>query len=530
MVLAMASNNSVERYLIDTPVGIQEVEADVLLIAPQSEEQANFLSRSEYEVLFGGAAGGGKSYMLVLDALGLQYEQHDFAMAAYKHPKYKAIIFRRETTQLAQLIDYAKEMYLPLGARFILSRKGEVGVVFDFADIGGGKIYLAHMEQENDKENHQGIEYQYIAFDELPHFTFTQYTYLFSRGRGVVQNNGVNLPIRIRATANPIGEHVGWVRERFIGDFGNQRQPNKTYFYVGDDTTCGKRVDPSDNEFKFARSRTFIPALLSSNKILMDSDPSYMLSIMQMGKQYERALIHGDWFAFSGSFFQDFNQDLIIDAYDIPLHYPLYAAVDPGWASPCSILVATVTPKNEIIILFNHYRKNASPQEHAKEFRDKLNGFPYLFSHSKKINMFVSGLDAFAEKERLSINNTTETFAHKFQEQGFTLLPAKTERIAGWWAVKQLLRQKRLKFFKDFCNPLITELMEAVSDDNDPEDIKGRGNDPNISDHAIDSLRYLIYSIPALTVPEFQLLQFKKMRYGKKFNISADKKHTVMSV
>mgnify|MGYP005844264327 FL=1 len=526
----MSTIESVEKFLIDTAIGISEVEADVQIFAPQEGAQTDFLSRSEYEVLFGGSAGGGKSYMLILDALGLQFEHDEFGMPAYKHPKYKAIIFRRETSQLAQLIDYGKAMYLPLGAQFVLSRKGEVGSTFDFSPIGGGKIYLAHMEQESDKENHQGIEYQYIGFDELSHFTYNQYIYLFSRARGLVSNNGVILPIRIRATSNPIGEHVGWVRERFIGSFSNQRQPRATYFFVGDDSYCGKEVTPKDNDFKFAKSRTFIPALLKDNKLLMEGNPQYMLSIMQMGAQYERALLQGDWFAFSGSFFSDFNQSMIIEPYDIPIQYPLYASIDAGWSSPCAILLAALTPKREIHILFTQYKKGASPQEHAKEFKDRLNNFPYLYNHQRKIQTIVAGLDAFAEKEKYAINMTEETFAHQFNKLGFALLPAKTERVAGWWAVKQLLRQGRLKFFADYNTPLITELMEAVADENDPEDIKGRGNDASVIDHAIDSLRYLIYSIPELNVPEQVLATFKKVRYGKKVKFDAQSQETIMSI
>lgn len=520
-----------EKFLIETATGIIEVEADIEVIAPQPGAQTIFLQRCEFEILFGGAAGGGKSYMLMLDALGLQFEHTDFGMPAYLHQDYRAVIFRRETTQLAKLIDYGKKMYLPLGAKFVLSRKGEVGSCFDFSDIGGGKIYLAHMEQESDKENHQGIEYQYIGFDELPHFTFTQYSYLFSRCRGVIKSKYSNtyLPNRIRATANPIGENVGWVRERFIGSLHNQLQPGKTYFFVAsEDDYKGKQVSPLDKDFVRARSRAFIPSYLKDNKVLMEADPTYMYNIMQMGSKYEKALLNGDWFAFSGSFFDGFSKDLIIEPFEIPSHYPLFAAIDPGWSSPCSIMLATINHQNEVIILFNQYIKNQSPQQHAKDFSERLKDFPYLRNHHKKIDMFVAGLDAFAQKEKNSINATEETFARQFERFGFYLLPAKTERVPGWWAIKQKFQRRQLKFFDGYCEPIITELYEAVSDDNDPEDIKGRGNDPNVRDHALDSLRYLIYSIPALNVPETTIKTFKKVRYGRPI-VTHTSQETVMS-
>jgi len=111
------------------------------------------------------------------------------------------VLFRRKTTQLAQIISEAKKYYCrePLNAEFVAQRRGEPGPLFQFPS--GAMIYCCHLEQEDDKESHQGLQYQFIGFDELTQFTFTQYLYLFSRCRSVIPD----LPAKVRSTTNPVG-------------------------------------------------------------------------------------------------------------------------------------------------------------------------------------------------------------------------------------------------------------------------------------------------------------------------------------
>jgi len=528
-------------YTIDNPVCYPEprkVQIVVRTAKPQLGGQTAFLSAPEFEVLYGGAAGGGKSYCLMLDALGLQFgnnargePMHDFGMAAIEHPNYRAAIFRRKTTHLQKLIDIGKELYKPYGAVFVLQRKGEPGASFTFPS--GAQIFLCHMEQESDMENHQGLEYQYVGFDELTQFTLKQYLYLFSRTRGIVLNSkGINLPSRIRATTNPTGIGLVWVRKRFIRNGGWHCHVGKTHFFIADpnvtdveDNPTGVMVGINHPEFYNAKSRTFIPGLLQENKILMEMDPGYAANIMQMGRKYERALLKGDWDAFGGDFFDEFDrQKMVIKPFDIPKHWQLIGCNDPGWSSQNAFQLIARDPDDNIYTLFTYYVKGRDPEQHARNIYKIIKGFPY--THGRMPSMIVSGRDAFQKKDRFAIKRTDKTYADIFQEQGLFLQEAVTDRVIGWWAMKQYMHNKKYYLFARLNEPLIDELIAAQHDDKNIEDILGQGNDPQVYDHALDCNRYGIMALPApFATGQEDLPEFIIKKWGKK-----KKRHSVMGV
>lgn len=495
------------QILIDHPDAVNEpklVVYQVEDIAAQDGGQTSALSRPEFELLYGGAAGGGKSWELMLEALGLQFADEEFGIAAYEHPDYRAIIFRRKTPHLSKLIDIGKDLYTPLGAVFVLNRKGDPGASFTFPS--GAKIFLCHMEQESDKESYQGHEYQFIGFDELTQFTLTQYLYLFSRCRGVVEstiNPGVYLRHKIRSTTNPTGEGLVWVRKRFIKNAKKIFTPELTHYFIADpdvddpmDNPTGIEItDFSDPRFKDAKSRTFIPGLLKDNKVLMDADPGYAANIMQLGAKMERALLHGDWDAFGGDFFDMFD---VNGSKEKPFHIPdrwsLVGAIDPGWSSPCCFILGARDFDKHVHILFTYYVSKKDPETHAKNIYKLIKELPY--TKGRMPDIIVSGHDAWAKKNMYSINRTELTFADIFQDQGLLLQKATIDRIPGWWVVKQYMAKNYLHYMDGLNDDLIDEITVVQTDDNNVEDIAGCGNDPNVSDHAIDTLRYLLTAMP----------------------------------
>ena len=432
----------------------RKVQIIVRKAQPQPGGQADCMARPEFEVLMGGAAGGGKSYVLMLDALGLQFgidnngkPMHEYGMAAIQNPEYRAVIFRRKTPHLQKLIDLGKELYTPYGAQFVLQRKGEPGCSFTFPS--GAKIFLCHMENENDKENYQGLEFQFIGFDELTQFTLTQYLYLFSRCRGIVLNeNGMNLPSRIRSTTNPTGIGLVWVRKRFIRNGSWNMEPGKTHYFIADptvddveDNPTGVLVTPRHPEFINSKSRTFIPGFLHENKILMEMDPAYAANIMQMGKKMERALLKGDWDAFGGDFFDEFDRStMVIKPFDIPKSWQLIGCNDPGWSSANAFQLIARDPDNNIYTLFTYYVKGRDPEQHAKNIYKILKAFPY--TKGRMPDFIVSGRDAFAKKDKFAVRRTDKTYADIFQENGLFLQEAVTDRVLGWWAMKQYQHNK----------------------------------------------------------------------------------------
>lgn len=161
-------------------------------------KQALFLVRPELEVLYGGAAMGGKSIALLMGAL--QYVDH---------PGYAALLLRRTYADLAKpeaVMDVAQEWLTPTDAVWSAERH-------TWTFPSGATVSFGYLDTEGSETQYQSAAYQYCAFDELTQFTEKQYRYLFSRLR---RKQGVKIPLRMRAATNPGGRGHEWVKARFI--------------------------------------------------------------------------------------------------------------------------------------------------------------------------------------------------------------------------------------------------------------------------------------------------------------------------
>lgn len=425
------------------------------------------------------------SWALIIDALGLQYQFTPLGKPAVEVQNYRAVLFRRESVQLGDLIDKAHAYYTnaPFHATYVAQKKGAPGPLFLFPS--GAIIYFCHLESENDKHKHDGFAYQYIGFDELTQFLVTQYLHLFTRGRSTIPFLGV----RIRSTTNPIGRGLPWVKKRFIKTGSKIFTPKVTYYFIKD-VENPPEINPTGIQVPkgtpHSMSRTFVPGLLDENRILMDNDPAYEDKISAGGSKVEKALRRGDWDAFGGTFFDDFDTStMAVDPFQIPEEWTLIGAIDPGWSSPCSFGLKAMDYKGNVYRLFTYYVRNQSPQYHAQEIRERIKGFKYTGGRWP-LNI-LAGRDAWAKKDRNAIMAHELTFADIFREAGIYLVHGDDKsRAVGWWATKSLMREGRYFYFKGFNEPYVEEVVSAEADENDIEDIRGKGNDGEVMDHALD--------------------------------------------
>ena len=402
-----------------------------------TEKQEAFIHADAAEVMFGGAAGGGKSYVQVIDAF----------LFAMKYPGSKQLILRRTFGELEKSIIrtvlglYPREI-------FKYNSSAHTGRFYNGAIIDFG--YLA---AENDVYQYQSAEYDVIRFDELTHFTEHQYIYLMSRVRGA---NGY--PKQIKSSTNP--GHVGhqWVKRRFVDP-----APKGGKVFVGDD----------------GLNRLFIPALLTDNHFLMRSDPAYRQRLLAMPEKERRALLEGDWNVFEGQYFEEFSTEKhVCDPFPIPREWRRYRAIDYGLDMLAGVFVA-VSPKGRVYMYREAGGSNLPISDAARRILDA----------SEKDESFFATLappDLWNRSQE-----TGRSKATIFYDSGLTLNKSNNDRETGWLALKELLKirddgEPMLKIFST-CTEIIKCLPALQHDEKRPTDC---ATEPHEFTHFPDALRY----------------------------------------
>ena len=280
-------------------------------------KQALFMQRWEEEALYGGAAGGGKSDALLCEALRQVHIPH-----------YRALILRDTFPQLEGLIARSYELYKAAFPKAVYNQSEK-----RWTFPSGAKIFFGYMQHENDKYNYQGKAYDFIGFDELTHFSKSQYEYLKSRNRPV----GSGTRVYVRATANPDGKGMGWVKERFI----TPAPPM---------TTITEEEEIKMPDGKIVRKkmhRIFVPSTVFDNKKLLENDPDYLANLASLPEAQRNALLYGSWDSFMGQVFTEWKDDPahykdrkwthVIEPFRVPGHWKVYRGFDWGYARPFSV-------------------------------------------------------------------------------------------------------------------------------------------------------------------------------------------------
>lgn len=262
--------------------------AEPKLVRPQPGPQTAFLSSAADIAIYGGAAGGGKSWGLLLEPL--------------RHvgvPDFGAVFFRRNTVQIRNeggLWDESAKLYAHAGAR---PREH----VLEWRFPSGASVSFGHLEHDKTVFDWQGSQIPLIGFDELTHFTAKQFWYMVSRNRSMC---GVR-PY-IRATCNPdadswVAKLIEWWIDPATGTPIPERSGRLRWFVrVNDKLIWADRPEdltehknPTDGLPIPPKSLTFIAAKLTDNTALMLADPGYMASLMSLPRVERERLLGGNW-------------------------------------------------------------------------------------------------------------------------------------------------------------------------------------------------------------------------------------------
>lgn len=272
--------------------------ANEIVIAPQKGSQEVAFNSTADVIIYGGAAGSGKSHLLMMHPLPNMDD-----------PNFHGIFFRRVTRQLlgaGGLWSESKKMYSPFRPKV---KEQATQQIFP----AGGTLTFSHMEHEKNCEDHQGLQYTFVGFDELTHFTERQFTYLLSRLRSEAKRDSYCM-----ASCNPDADSwvLNWI-EWWLDDEGYpdpEKQGKLRYYLVIDDKPvfadtqeelmeaypdqC-KIYNPIDDEYTLVRPKsiTFIGGTIFDNPILIKNNPSYLAELNSLPKVEKARLLHGNWYA-----------------------------------------------------------------------------------------------------------------------------------------------------------------------------------------------------------------------------------------
>ena len=453
-----------------TTIETQKQKIEVVF-APNKGPQTEFLAASEREVLYGGAAGGGKSYGLLADP-----------MRYFSNPNFNGLILRRSNDELRELIWKSQELY---PKAFKGAKWGEKKSQWTFPS--GAKLWLTYLERDQDVLRYQGQAFSYIAFDELTQYP-TPFAWNYLRSR--LRTTDPTLPIFMRATTNPGGSGHGWVKRAFIDP-----APANTKFIAKDIESGEDLVYPTghDKAGEPLFYRRFIPASLVDNPYLMDGG-QYEANLLSLPEMQRRQLLDGDWAVADGAAFSEFRSNIhVIKPYDIPTDWIRFRSCDYGYSSFSAVHWFAIDPSYGTLINYRElYLSKHTGRDLSKAVKEAEGG--------ERIQYGV--LDSSCWHNRGQIG---PSIAEEMISEGTRWRPSDRTngaRVAGKNRLHEVLKVDEytdipgIQFF-DTCRQIIADLPIIPSDPRGSDDIDPR----YATDHAYDSVRYAVMSRPRAFSP-----------------------------
>ena len=443
-----------------------------IIFKPNVGPQTDFLAAGEREVLYGGSAGGGKSYAMLADPLRFM-----------GHPSFSGLLLRHTTEELRELIFKSQEMYPKIWPGIKWSERK-----MQWTAPSGARLWMSYLDKEDDVLRYQGLAFSWIGFDELTQWP-TPFAWNYMRSR--LRSTAHDLPVYMRATTNPGGRGHHWVKKMFI----DPAPHNKAFDATDIETTEVLRY-PAGHEKagKALFKRKFIPARLSDNPYLAEQG-DYEAMLLSLPEQQRRQLLEGDWDIKEGAAFTEFDRTKhVIEPFEIPSNWVKFRACDYGYGSKSGVVWFAVSPSEQLIV----YRELYVSKVLAADLADQV-----LDLEAGDGNIKYGVLDSSLWHKR---GDTGPSLAEQMVQRGCRWRPSdrsKGSRVAGKNEIHRRLQvdeyteEPRLVFF-DTCTNMVAQLPALPIDKRNPEDI-----DTTSEDHLYDALRYGIMSRPRFSIFDY---------------------------
>lgn len=434
-----------------------------------------FIQKCDF-VLYGGQAGGGKSYAIIVDAL----------YYAEKYKGSKQLILRESFPELERsLIMVSQQIYPTEVAQYDASNH-------KWYFYNGSIVEFGYLDSDESVQKYQSAEYDRIFIDEGSHMSEYRIRYMKSRVRGAN-----NYPKQMKICTNPGGPGHRYLKKAF--EIGVEPPYEVRYYYIGTD----------ENGKKLYESRCFIPATVYDNKALLEKDPNYIKNLMQLPEKEREQLLYGNWDIDDDAAFPEFDRDIHVfnmtKAFPtgIPRHWRRWISVDNGYGHPYAWYWYAVDEQGTVFIyreftrypddnkLKFTYTEQARRVVEKNTYVDVVNGEP--IEKQEKYDFIVAGHDAWFTNVRDQQGKTLIDYYIEGGLHGF--VKPITDRKLRAATIHEYLRPYLDKntntmtakvLIADSCVRLIEALSEIQRD---PDDYEKYAEDEELDD-PIDSFGY----------------------------------------
>ena len=436
--------------------------------APQKGPQASLVDCPIKEIFYGGARGGGKTDGMLGKNL--------IKARKYKG-RQKGIFFRRELTQLEDVINRAHQIYGPMGWKWHEQKK-------TYTSPEGALLKFRYLDKDRDAEMYQGHSYTDVYFEELTNFPSPKPV----DKMWAVLRSGQGCPTQFHATGNPGGPGHNWVKERYI-----------------DPAPAGYSLIPVILPNGATHNRIFIPSKVADNSALMRNDPGYINNLYLSGsEELVRAWLEGDWSVIEGAYFKNWSADMLLEPFQIDQNWTKFRSFDWGSAKPFCAQWWAVTSEDII------RQGRRIPKESMICYRELYGAKSAnvgLHKTAHQCGEMIMAAEARGEHMNYSVADPsvfTEDGGPSLQERmNIPYYPADNRRISGWNMVNERMRGETyyrdngeeynlpMLYFFNTCVDSIRTVPVLQHDEKNIEDLDTKGED-----HCADTLRYACTSRP----------------------------------
>lgn len=447
-----------------------EVNGQEITWQPNPGPQTEVLKRTEYEILFGGARGGGKT-----DA-GIAW-----LLRHIDNPNYRALVIRRNAMDLSAWVDRAEKVYRPTGA---VSAYQPAKITFP----SGAVIHTGHLKDEHAYTKYMGHEYQRIVVEELNQIpTKILYMKLLSSCRSTIPS----IPPQVFCTTNPGGVGHSWVKRRFV----TPSMPGKPF------------KDP-----KTGLGRIFIPSKIEDNPKLALVNPGYVRWLKGLDGYLRKMWYEGSWDVVAGQVFSSWNSlKHVVKPFEIPKDWQRYLSIDWGVNQQTAVGWYTINYDGRTYLYRELYCNGIEFRERfgiplsptsltkliLKVNKNAGETYRYCVADPSMWNRTISGVGG------RGVEGEGESIAETMITTGLNMIKGDNDRINGLGRYREMLRDAPdgKPWFQVFSNCKATiETIPALPYKEDSDDV-----DTRAEDHCYDRDRYFFMS--RSTKPEKEVVR-----------------------